>query len=361
MAETALMEPRVSVIVPVRDDVDRLEHLVDCLRQQTLPRDAFEVVIGDDGSNEPVTARVEAEAGWLRIIRCPPKTGFAARNVAVGSSRGEVLAFTDSDCRPEPDWLERGLEAMRYADMVGGRVRFLVDGVVGVWGLIDMETFLDQERYVQRGRAVTANLFVTRSLFDRVNGFEETLRSGGDMVFTHGCIRAGGRLAYADDAVVSHPVRDGAASVLGKVWSVQRAYAYRQGRAGTRRPPLAATWRTLLPSLGVFRSRLAARTLALDHALLTSRGAQPSLGQHLRALPLIYLLIPYLGAAAQTIGWWQGRQQSGVDRAEERRRLPDRRGVDRRQAARHPPAGSERRSGRDRRSGPRRAREIPAR
>ena len=250
---------------------------------------------------------------------------------------------------------------MRQADLVGGRVRFLVDGVVGVWGLIDMETFLDQERYVQRGRAVTANLFVTRALFDRVNGFDETLSTGGDMVFTQECVRVGGRLVFAGDAVVSHPVRDGARPVLGKVWSVQRSYAYSKGRAGTQRPPLAATWRTLLPSLGVLRSRFATRIPALDHALLVRRGAQPSLGQHLRALPVIYLLIPYLGAAAQTLGWWQGRRQSGGDRVEERRRLPDRRSVDRRQAAKHPPAGSERRSGRDRRSGPRRAREIPVR
>ena len=301
-----LVTPKVSVIVPVRDDAVRLGQLIELLAGQTLQRDHFEVLVGDDGSVDLDPAEVETQDGWLRVVRQPPRNSFAARNLAVSRSRGDVIAFSDADCEPEPDWLERGLEALEGADIVGGLVRFRLDGRPRAWGLIDMETFLDQERNVRGGGILTANVFVRRSLFEKVGGFDESLALGGDIAFAHAC-RSHGRLAFAESAVVWHPPRASGRSLLSKIWGVEYAYAYRYARDGKPRPPLAATWRTLLPVPGVVRIRLRARTLGLNHALLRSKGARPRLRDDLSALPLLYLVIPYVRAAAQTFGWWKGR------------------------------------------------------
>ena len=54
-----------------------------------------------------------------------PKTSYAARNRAAANTRGDVLAFCDSDCLPEPRWLEAGLAALENADIVAGEVAFM--------------------------------------------------------------------------------------------------------------------------------------------------------------------------------------------------------------------------------------------
>jgi glycosyltransferase involved in cell wall biosynthesis len=113
--------PLVSVVIPVRDDPAGVLAVTAALEAQTLPRDRFEVIVAVDGGEAPTVppgVRVEAE---------PPRNSYAARNRA---ARAEVLAFTDADCVPEPDWLEAGLAALEQADVVAGAVRFTLDGPV---------------------------------------------------------------------------------------------------------------------------------------------------------------------------------------------------------------------------------------
>jgi glycosyltransferase involved in cell wall biosynthesis len=115
----------VSVIVPVRDDGDGVREVVTRLAQQTIPRERFEIVIGDDGSAPGSLAGLEQFDGWVRVASGPPRTSYAARNRAVAATRASVLAFCDSDCLPEPTWLEEGLAALEDADVVAGEVVFV--------------------------------------------------------------------------------------------------------------------------------------------------------------------------------------------------------------------------------------------
>ena len=295
-------------MVPVRNDAERLRKLLQHLDGQTVSRDQFEVVVGDDGSTDLDPALVGTDDGRVRVVRQPRRNSFAARNLAASHSSGEVLAFTDADCEPEPDWLERGLEALAEADLVGGMIKFRLPERVTVWAMIDMETFLDQERNVRGGGVLTANAFVDRQLFERVGGFDESLPLGGDIVFGHECRVRGGRLAFAPSCVVWHPPRAEAGSLLRKVWAVEHAYACRYVSDRLPRPPLAARWRTLLPFLGVIRARLRSGIPVLDRNRLAANGASPTWLDDLKAVPILYILLPFLRAAAETAGWWQGRR-----------------------------------------------------
>jgi len=95
------------------------------MSQLDYPRDRFEVVVVDDGSPTPMDAVVQPLRSQLNIslIRQSNAGPAAARNVGAQKARGELLAFTDDDCMPSPDWL-RGfanqLTAMPNA-MIGGR------------------------------------------------------------------------------------------------------------------------------------------------------------------------------------------------------------------------------------------------
>jgi glycosyltransferase involved in cell wall biosynthesis len=305
MAMSRGTQPAVSVIVPVRNGVEDLRGLLEALRRQSLPRELFEVVIGDDGSDDG-PERLEVP-GWVRVRRGWPTNSYAARNRAVRASRGRVLAFCDADCRPEPGWLVAGLEALEQAELAAGEIRFAVPPRRTVWTLLDMETFKDHARQVPASNAETANLFTTRELYDRIGGFDDSLPEHGDFDFVQRGVAAGAELVYAPRARVSHPTRDRARPFLRTVWIMHRWYAAREARAGRR--PDGLKLRSWIPLVQPVRSRRRfGRSIVLDRRRLAEHGVAPSLAEQLRALPIMYLLLPYFSGAAQARGWLDGRK-----------------------------------------------------
>jgi len=299
--------PLASVIVPVRNGEAHLPSLIRALAAQTIPRDSFEVVIGDDGSTDGSARAAATEDGWVRAMLGPPQNAYAARNRAARSARAPVLAFCDADCLPEPGWLAAGLRALEQAELVAGEIRFLVRERHTVWALLDIDTFKDHERQVRAANAETANLFVRRELFERLGGFDELEPGHGDFDFVERCVGAGARLVYAPEAVVTHPTHDAARPFLRTVWSMHRSYAARARRAGLR--PDALRLRSWVPLVQPLRSRRRfGRSLALDRRRLAANGVRPRLLEDLRALVIMYLLLPYFEGAAQLAGWRDGRR-----------------------------------------------------
>jgi GT2 family glycosyltransferase len=298
----------VSVVVPVRDDADGVRRVIERLRAQTLARDRFEVVIGDDGSPPGSLAGVETDDGWVRVVSGPPLTSYAARNRAARAANGAILAFCDSDCLPEPRWLEEGVAALERADVVAGEVTFASPGRPNVWSLLTIDMFLDQARNVRMSQAVTANLFVRRELFERLGGFDVSLPSGGDYEFSRRADAHGAVLEYAPGAVVRHPTMVDRRSFLQKVWRTNRWASARRARAGE---PL--DWNVVLmaiPIVGVARARRHALRPAtrLCRERLHSSGLDAGFGEDLRSLPILYFVVAYVAGAGRASGWFEGRR-----------------------------------------------------
>jgi len=308
----ATLTPRVSVIVPVRNGARDIRELLDCLERQTLGRDEFEIIIGDDGSTDGGTDDIETDDGHHRVVRGPARNAYAARNRAVAASRTQRLAFCDADCRPAPGWLEAGLDALQAADLVAGRIRFAMPARPSIWSLLDAETTKNHEQQVKLGNAETANLFTYRSLFDAVGGFDERQPGYGDFDFVERAIAAGARLVFDENALVEHPVRTDAVAFLRNVWSMNASYATLEARRGLR--PEGLRPREWIPVVQTLRSRRRFGVpLGLDRRWLGQSGAQPTLLDDLQALPLTYLVLPYLRVAAQASGWRRGRRERGTD------------------------------------------------
>src|SRR5688500_18557195 len=97
----------ISVVIPTRDRPEALRRCRAALAGQPVSRERFEVIVVNDGGLRslhecmtPFRDRLE-----LRLFE-PPHGGPArARNVGAEHARGPVLAFTDDDCEPQPDWL----------------------------------------------------------------------------------------------------------------------------------------------------------------------------------------------------------------------------------------------------------------
>src|SRR5688500_14767796 len=101
--------PAVSVVIPARNAVRRLDALSATFRGQTVPQDLFEVLIVDDGSTDGTVEAVECD-GFARVISMRAHGGpYVARNAGIEAARAGLIAFTDTDCKLAGDWVERGV------------------------------------------------------------------------------------------------------------------------------------------------------------------------------------------------------------------------------------------------------------
>jgi glycosyltransferase involved in cell wall biosynthesis len=105
-----MTKPFVSAIVPVLNDAKRLKKWLEALAAQTYPKDAYGIIVVDNGSTDG--AREAVERFNLKYIREPAQGLHKARNAGIMTAKGEILAFTDADCIPAPDWLERGVSVV---------------------------------------------------------------------------------------------------------------------------------------------------------------------------------------------------------------------------------------------------------
>lgn len=223
--------PQVSVIIPARDAEPTLERTLEALARQTVGV-PYEIIVIDDGSTDRTPAIASGHAPLVRVVQLATSEGpGAARNHGVARSSAPVLAFTDADCFPTPQWLAEGLGAIAEgADIVQGQV--LPDPA-------EPRTPFDRTVIVrgETGYYPTANLFVRRECFEALGGFRDWLldherargrvrrrpadrrRSratrtpiGEDTLFAWRARRDGAVTAYAPDALVHHAV------VPGRLW-----------------------------------------------------------------------------------------------------------------------------------------------
>ena len=273
---------RLTVVIPARDAEATIGRTVAAAIAQELDGE-FEVIVVDDGSRD-ATGQVARDAG-ARVISNATALGPAdARNAGVAAAKGSLIAFTDADCVPAPGWLHAGVAALEQADLVQGRVE--PEPGVPVGPFDHVITVRDET-----GLYETANLFVRREWFERVGGFRPFIdpgegHFGEDLVFGWAVRRAGGRTAFAADALVHHEVVKRPASA----WIAARK-RLRLFPAATRTvPELRGRW-----FLGVFLSR---RTAKFDLALAALLAALIT-----RRPLLVLFALPYARATLRTDQW----------------------------------------------------------
>ncbi len=281
------MIPLVSAIVPVRNGERHLGRCLEALLAQSWPAERLEIWVVDDASSD--ATRERARSFPVRLLAQERARGpYAARNAALRAAGGDVLAFTDSDCVPAKDWIERGVTALERegADLAAGLVRFVLSQRRSAAELLDAITNLDQERSVAlRGVAKTGNLFATRRVFDAIGPFLER-RSGCDVEWTGRASGAGFALVHVPEAVVEKPAR--AALALARK-------QYRVGRGQM------ALWRAAGEPLGAVLPRMARGFRPGRPAVLRERLEHRGPAGRRAGLPALWLTAWAIGAL-QSVG-----------------------------------------------------------
>lgn len=206
-----------SVIIPVYRDWERLGACLEALTQQTLGQDEFEVIIVDNEPGHGFT--IPPLPSNARVVLAGEPGSYNARNAAIALASGRYLAFTDSDCVPDPDWLANArlaVEGQPLARHTGPIPIFRGQAGCYYAYLYEYHTAFRQREVAREGISATANLIISKIEFDKVGPFDANLLSGGDYVWSRRAEEASVPLVYHDDIIVRHPARASIKAILAK-------------------------------------------------------------------------------------------------------------------------------------------------
>jgi len=201
--------PKISVVIPVLNDQARIKDCLKAVFNQTLP--PYEVIVVDGHSTDNTVKN--ALNFPVRVVFEDFGTVGGARQVGVEEAQGDYIAFTDSDCIPQKDWLEN-------------LVREFDDGIVGVGGGIKnigtglweesislaLDTFLGSANSVQdrvlKGKRIVKSISGCNSMYRKrdileAGGFDVHLSINEDTDMNRR-LQDFGRIFYTPDALIHH-------------------------------------------------------------------------------------------------------------------------------------------------------------
>ncbi|MEG4484959.1 glycosyltransferase [Microcoleus sp. D2_18a_B4] len=206
--------PEVSVVVPVYNGEADLPDLIECLRSQTYPPHSVEYLLVDNNSRDRTSA-ILATAAKLDQITIRHLTenqiqsSYAARNKGIRASTGEIIAFTDADCRPESDWLENLVKP--FLDV---EIALSAGEILALPGKTILEQHADRQNTLSQKHTLahpfcaygqTANLAVRRLVLQQIGLFRPYLSSGGDADLCWRILRETSyKMYFAENAIVRH-------------------------------------------------------------------------------------------------------------------------------------------------------------
>jgi len=197
------MTPEIAVVIPTRGREPRVAFALEALAAQSLQRDRYEVIVVRD-ADAPERLAPVPDAAPVRYVTSPRVSGpVAKRNLGWRATGARLVAFTDDDCRPAPDWLARLLEADRgEAAFLQGRTEPDPSERHLLYGLARSVQVVGPSDWYE-----TCNIAYPRALLERLGGFDEAFEQVGDDTDLGLRARAAGaRRIYVDRARVWHAV-----------------------------------------------------------------------------------------------------------------------------------------------------------
>ena len=206
--------PRVSVIIPTFNRPAHVAKCLESLARMKAPRGGLEVVVVDDGGSETLLAIVAPFASRInaRLLRQENAGPAAARNRGALAARGEILLFTDDDCRPHPLWARRMVAALERGGtgaLAGGATFNQLRG----WPCSDASQLIVALVYeFYNADAMGARFFASnnmgcwREAFVERGGFNADFRRSAseDRELCDRWRALGGRLVFEPRAVIGH-------------------------------------------------------------------------------------------------------------------------------------------------------------
>ncbi len=205
------MQPFFSIVVPTYSRPKQLATCLQALTRLNYPRDRFEVIIVDDGSETPLKTVIALFCKQMNVkLISQANAGPAmARNTGAARAKGEYLAFTDDDCIVAPDWLK--FLAARFVNtpdhLIGGRtLNNLPNNPYSTTSQLIVDIVYRQYNADPNKASFFAsnNLAIATHLFHYVGGFDSSFRTSEDREFCERWLSYGFQMIYVQEAVIYH-------------------------------------------------------------------------------------------------------------------------------------------------------------
>ena len=198
----------VSVIICTYNRAHLLERALRSLACQTMESEDFEVVVVNDGSTDETAQVCEAmgrEMLNLQYAASEKNMGTpSAANLGIRSSSGDYIIFTDDDCIPRKDWVERMKEALDREPVVAGAVASPTSHFVKLChNIAEFPAVMAGKKSGHVDFIAGANMGFRRSILEELDGFLTPLLAL-DMELILRARERGYRIYYAKDAIVTH-------------------------------------------------------------------------------------------------------------------------------------------------------------
>jgi len=216
--------PLVSVIVPVYNRGEAIGKCIKSLLAQEYPKKKLEIIIVDNNSTDNTSETIKKYP--VKYLFEKEQGPSSARNKGIEHAKGEIIAFTDSDCIADKQWLRYLVEGFENKNTggVGGRIIAHKPKTLAERYLEENNVLMQQTSI--RGTIATANAAYRQDVLEKIGNFDTNLKSGEDADVAIRVQLEGYALNFAPKAIIQHKHR----ATLGAL--VKQQYWHAEGYAG---------------------------------------------------------------------------------------------------------------------------------
>ena len=207
MSKQNSKQPVVSVVIPSFNSEKVIRIPLDALRAQKtdIP---FEVIVVDS-STDRTPEIVRREYPEVKFIHLDSQTfPGTARNYGIHEARGQYIAFTDTDCQPRPDWIEKIVATFEQvdADAIGGSIINGYPRMIPAWvnHLIEFNEWTETTPAGYVNNIPSANLIYKKETYEKFNEYYPDFLGSEDTLKNWRMTRKGGRLYFNPEICVVH-------------------------------------------------------------------------------------------------------------------------------------------------------------
>jgi len=273
------MLPELSIVIPTHNSASTIDRCINSLNAQSYHREKYEIIIVDDGSKDK-TIELAKKAGVDKIIETEPCFQGKARNIGVKNSKGDFVAFIDSDCLAKEGWIKAVFDGLSSKGAITGPiengnpqshvawVEYLVE--FGGWSQYREQSFVPF--------FPGCNGACKKDDFLRAGGFVES-EASEDVLFGISLRRAGINLRFIPEMQVLHLCRTSLKNVLKNMEKLGRYFV----KARRKEPTL--------PYSFILRNRIFLPSIFVGKTIKTAKYAihTKKIGRFLFLFPLILL------------------------------------------------------------------------
>ncbi len=195
---------KVSIIIPTYNEKEKLINCINSIYNQSYPNNLIEVIVIDDGSTDGTKNYLKYNFKKVLLIEKQNTGAYDSRNRGINIATGDILAFTDSDCVADKNWINNIVKNIKDSKNIiaGGKIVHKNNFIQKVIGISDFGEYQDDK--IKNINAIpTANLAASKIIFDKYR-FDQSLKSSGDRLFSWKLFKDGFKLIYFPDIIIFH-------------------------------------------------------------------------------------------------------------------------------------------------------------